>query len=878
MKLMRRLTLLFFVLCLLPFALFGQSSDSYLMKGKIVSGEDNTAMAGVTVIIFDADSSDVQTTFSDKNGGFLLADIKPGKYTLLVRSVGFVTYRQDILIEKNIYGKEITLDPDVLEFGNVEVRAEFARDSSLTQTSIQRISATSVQELAGGQGDVINMLKVTPSVTSTSDYSSQLIVRGGDANQNLFYLDDIEIYSPYQANGAGSIFNPSVIRNLDFYSGAFPARYGDRLSSVLVINSTTGNPRSPFNADVTVDATTATATLNGALPFMDGSWIISGRKTYFDSFANTYSKAIVTKNDIAFPDFYDFTGKVQLRPAESHTLSLIGLFNEEIIDWISQEDQFGELETSRSKFLGDQKSANRAFGISWGFNPTSWFQSKVYTNWYRNIGDNGLGGVFRPGVVPRHVSGPGGWESPVGPNDKIAIDYQQNYSFDKYSTGSRIHFDLPRNSVEVGGGIDYLKNNLDVDLGLNAYGDSVFTSFENTAGMLEAIADTIQSNNNNIRYSAYIQDRIEVIKSRLFVRPGLRYSYYGINKEDFLLPRFSLSFTPSNGFTIRAGAGRYVQSPGFEKLIEPDNIFNISKFQDVSGLEAETSVQYVLGLSKVLSDKWKFSVEGYYKTYDKLITNKYELRERLVDVFVPDTHERITTLDPANYTFELQEVYELTDIPINNGEGTSKGLEFMLQKFSHPDDRWSGWFSYVLAKSERTETIQGERITYPFDYDRRHTFNLILNRGLNDKWDVGVSWRYGSGLPYTQPIALKPMTYTFEGEGYFIADFDTELIQMNPDFGGVDNINQKRYDPYNRIDLRIRYKNQAPGFNYFVYLDLINVINNQNVQSYKYVMYIVDPNPEGTDPRFRRPSGAELKKEPIFMYPFIPSLGVNISF
>ena len=115
-----------------------------------------------------------------------------------------------------------------------------------------------------------------PSVTSTSDYSSQLIVRGGEANQNLFVLDDIEIYSPYQANGVGSLFNPNVIRDMDFYAGAFPASFGDRLSSVLVINTTTGNPTKVLETQFEVDATRCCINDEGSAPFlgiiMDSKW------------------------------------------------------------------------------------------------------------------------------------------------------------------------------------------------------------------------------------------------------------------------------------------------------------------------------------------------------------------------------------------------------------------------------------------------------------------------------------------------------------------------------------------------------------------------------------------------------------------------------
>ena len=844
------------------------------VQGRITSAEDNTPLAGVTVALLDSDSIVVAAGSTNDSGNYLLQRAPTGEFTLMARFIGFKVFRQNVSLTGGIFELDIELEPGLVEFGELQVTAGFILDSSSTITSIQRITSTQVQTLAGGQGNVFNMLKVTPSVTSTSDYSSQLIVRGGDPDQNLFYLDDIEVYSPYQANGVGSIFNPNLIRNMDFYAGAFPARYGDRLSSVLAINTTTGDPGKALHAKADIDATVASATLKGRLPFWQSSWIVSGRKTYFDSFANTYAQAIVTKNDIAFPDFYDFGGKLEFKPGGINTISFVGLYSDEVIDWIAREDQFGETNKDRDNFVGEQHSVNKALGGSWVFSPAPFFQSRVYANWYQNTGDNGIDGAFIPGVVP----GVGMWTPPFSPGDRIVIDYSQQYSFDKYSTGARFNLTLPRNDIEVGGGYDELINNLNIDLDLNALGEELFGSFQRASGILEALGDTVNSDTENFRYSAYVQNRVEVIKSTLFVQPGVRYAYYGINGESFWLPRFGLSFIPAKGLTIRVGAGQYVQSPGFEKLIEPDNIFNVSKFQDVETLEAERSNQLVLGVTKAVSDLWQIEVEGYYKTYDNLITNLYEQNERLVDIFDPISNAGNTALNPANYRFELQQVYEISDTPINNGEGESMGIEFMIQKFPALGDMWSGWFSYMLAKSERTEDILGERITYPFDYDRRHSFNLILNRVINKRWDIGFTWRFGTGLPYTQPISLKPMTFNYQGDGFFISDAETGFIQLNPDFGGVDNINQKRYRPYNRVDLRARYKNQKGDLKYEVFVDLINVLNNQNIQSYKYVLYIIDPNPPGVPDHLRQPTGVSLKKEPIFMYPFIPSLGITLEF
>lgn len=855
---------------------FSQETYSNI-EGTVQSKEDNSPLIGVTLELFNAADTRIAASVTDANGRFNLDRIPYGSYELVVRYIGFEEYRLDLNLPSDVEQRlRIFMDQEVLSIGEIQVQASRFQDSTSTQTSIQRISSTQVQSLAGGQGNVFNLLKVIPSVTSTSDYSSQLIVRGGEANQNLFVLDDIEIYSPYQANGVGSLFNPNVIRDMDFYAGAFPASFGDRLSSVLVINTTTGNPVKALESQLEVDATIASLTLKGALPFWDASWIVSGRKTYFDSFANTFAQRVVTQNEIAFPDFQDVTAKVELRPGTGHSISFNGLMSNDVIDWIAREDQFGELDSDRENFSGDQASTNKAAGVRWTYSPSPFFQSHVYGNYYMNTGDNGIAGTFRPGVIPGNSFG--GWESPVSDTDSIVIDYSQNYSFEKYTAGTRFFFTFPRHEIEIGGGYDRLVNNLDIQLGLNELGQEMFSNFESASGMLEAFGDTLTSEADTDRLYAYGQYRFELWKNRVFIQPGFRYVEYGINDEDYLLPRFSISVLPAKGWTVRLGGGTYVQSPGFEKLIEPDNIFNVSKFKEVGGLESEQSQQLVLGITKTIGNDWQIEVEAYAKEYQNLITRLYQNLIVLEDIFNPTTNVGNTMLNPENYRFEVQRQWKLTDIPINNGTGSSQGVEFLVQKFPSFDNQWSGWFSYIWAKSERTEEMNGETFSYPFDFDRRHTMNLIANYRINPKWDVSMTWRYGTGLPYTEPIGLDPMNFIWKGDAFFISDAETGNIQLNPDFGELDNVNQQRYPAYNRVDIRAQYSGQTSQIKYNFYLDLVNMLNSKNVQSYKYVLYLVDPNTPGTPDFLRKGSWVELKREPVYMFPFIPTVGMKLRF
>ncbi|WP_018128113.1 TonB-dependent receptor [Balneola vulgaris] len=844
--------------------------------GTIYSGEDNSPLAGVNVVLLNADSTYLKATSTDGNGDYRFTNIDEGAFIITASFVGFKRYQKEIYTIGSRFEYDITMIPDLLVINELEVMANFMQDSSSVQPSVLSISSLQIEGLAGGQGNVFNLLKAVPGVTSAGDFSSQLVVRGGEPNQNLFFIDEIEIYSPYQASGVGSIFNKSLIRNIDFFSGAFPAKYGDRLSSVVVVHTTTGRPTKPLEGSIDVNASIASATFKGATSGIEGDWIISGRRTYYDTFASTFSNAVTTKNEVAFPDFYDVGGLLELRPKKGHRINFSGLYSHEVVDWVFREDQFGELANNRSDILGDQEGVNRALGVSYSIQTTAALRYKAYTNWYKNSGFNDLDGQFKPGLSKKVGGGPGD-DPPVDPNDEILINYDQDTHFQKYSIGNRLNINSGRHAIELGGGVDWMTNQIDADLGLNEYGTTIFESFESSSKLLEAVADTINSTQDSYRYHTYVQDKIEALNERLFFQPGLRYTYYGINEEQFLLPRFGFSWIPAKGLTVRGGYGQYVQSPGFEKLIDPDDIFSVSKFNDLKQLKAEKSTQYVLGVSKQFFENWLIEVEGYYKTFDDLITGRYGPVNRLVEDYQPGDHSSITPLDPDNYQLFLEEVNEITDDPVNNGEGTSFGVEVMLQKYAQSSTDWYGWLSYAFAHSERSEEILGNRITYPFDYDRPHTFNFILNQNINRNWRFGIAWRMASGLPYTEPINLKPMTYLYQTRGYFIVD-SNGLIRMNPDFGGPENINQSRTPSYSRLDVRVGYNNTTPTFDYSVYLEIINFLNQKNVQSYNYVLYIDDPNHPDVAPWLRAPSGVIMRKEPVFMYPFLPSIGFSIDF
>jgi hypothetical protein len=210
----------------------------------------------------------------------------------------------------------------------------------------------------------------------------------------------------------------------------------------------------------------------------------------------------------------------------------------------------------------------------------------------------------------------------------------------------------------------------------------------------------------------------------------------------------------------------------------------------------------------------------------------------------------------------------LTSIPVNEGRGNAYGVEVLLEKRrTLKTDRFNGWISYALAFADRFR----DNLTIPFNYDQRHTVNIVGDYKLNSWLDLGVRWRYGSGFPYTPPVGVKPRVVPLdESETTWAIQRETLLgdkVIFSLDYGDEANQNASRLPAYHRLDFRLTAHFNTSYARWQIYLDIINAYNNQNVIAYQYD---VVPDPEGGLPIFKR--------EAQGMLPIFPSIGVNLRF
>lgn len=244
-------------------------------------------------------------TSTDERGNFIFPKvIVDNNYSLTVTYVGFKDKKIFVNVQKNrITHVNVELIPDDIELGTVLKTAEKINTDQVAEVSLQRITVKELENLPRGvEMDILHSLQFLPGVSSTGDVTSRYYVRGSASHQNLVMINNTTVYNPFHALGMFSIIDPDIINNLDFYKGGFPADYGGRVSSILNLLTKDGN-KNNYNFAATTSLLTGKVLAEGPIP--NGSFILSGRKTYSDQIL----KKFLNYKSIPL-DFYDLSFKV----------------------------------------------------------------------------------------------------------------------------------------------------------------------------------------------------------------------------------------------------------------------------------------------------------------------------------------------------------------------------------------------------------------------------------------------------------------------------------------------------------------------------------------------------------------------------------------
>ncbi len=345
------------VLLLLLFGLVSVQAafaQKFSISGTIKEKKTGEVLIGASVVVVE----NKNTGCISNEYGFYSLTMEKGKYKILFRYMGFKDQAFEIDLNKNLTLNIDAESSEGKELNEVTVSAKNnnvkTAQMGLTKIDIKEIQAIPV---LFGEKDVMKTIQLMPGVKAVGEGKSGFYVRGGASDQNLILLDEAIVYNPSHLLGFFSTFNSDAIKDLTLYKGTAPANYGGRLSSVMDVKMKEGNNQE-YHVDGGIGIISSKLNIEGPIKKDQGSFLVSGRRTYADLLLSLSSDTLVKKTKLYF---YDLNAKLNYKFGKKDRLYLSGYFG---------RDDLG---------LGS------IFGINWG-NATGtlrWnhiFSDKIFSN------------------------------------------------------------------------------------------------------------------------------------------------------------------------------------------------------------------------------------------------------------------------------------------------------------------------------------------------------------------------------------------------------------------------------------------------------------------------------------------------------------------
>jgi len=355
------------------------SGQNGIISGFVTDSSSGEALIGANVVLIESGKG----MATEMNGYYIIQGVAEGTYTLMVSYVGFKTYRTPVSIAAGESKKiNVTLSEKMVEMTEVEVTAERLQRRNNIQPSKINLSPRMMKAApALAEPDLFRTIQALPGVLTTSEFSTGLVIRGGNTDQNLILLDGITVYNPSHLGGVFSNFIVDGVKEAELIKGGYNAEYGGRLSAVLNVISREGN-RNKFKGKANLSLLSAQTTLEG--PFYKGAWLVSGRRTYFDVLL---PKVLPEGTASKIPPyyFYDIQSHIfsDITSQDRVSISFYNGIDDLIFDTFGLTAKWGNNTVSThyrrvfsERLIGNFLIANSIFFTEFGLGGSSGIQSK----------------------------------------------------------------------------------------------------------------------------------------------------------------------------------------------------------------------------------------------------------------------------------------------------------------------------------------------------------------------------------------------------------------------------------------------------------------------------------------------------------------------
>jgi hypothetical protein len=724
------------------------------------------------------------STTTNVNGYFELEIPANKKTKLAIQLLGYK--KQIVTIE--------TLEPNarkqieaVLEEKINEIAGVTIEDRAQERTTLTRIDPKTIRVQVNPNGSLESILKTLPGVVSNNELSSTYSVRGGSFDENLVYVNDIEVYRPFlvrsgQQEGLSFAYS-NMVSSIQFSAGGFDAKYGDKMSSVLDIK---------YRKATAFGGSASAGILGGNLHFEGCSR--NHRFTYQFGARhkqNSYLlKTLETKGDYK-PKFSDVQTYLTYDVNENFELAFLGNYaqNNYAFTPTNRTTDFGTLQQFlRFTVYYDGNEKNKYTTTTGAFTatykPNTRTKLKFITSNFTTIeqeNDNTQGQYYIDEV-----------ETTPGSSNLGDVKFNRGVgtflNHTRNELNARVSYAEHKGTYQAATmqhlwGARIQNENIVDRISEWQYNDSSGYSIPNSANL--QLPYVLKSNLalQSTRVSGYYQNNYNASDSAVFgVSGGVRFSYWDVNKQFLISPRVTLSILPkwNKKYAFRLSTGVYNQPPFYREMRDFKGQLNTS-------LKAQQSIHFVGAMSRSFTmwqRSFKFTTEAYYKILNNLVP------------------------------YEVDNV-RLRYFATNNSKGYAYGADAKLNgEFVKNAESWFS-LSYLKTAENLTNDSYynyynkgGEKIITGYTFDDVKADSLqqtpgFIRRPTDQRVTLGIFFQdyiprfpwvrmnlnliYGSGLPYGPPthkkyqqvLSMRPYRRVDIGTAFIIKDENKTYTTKN---------------------------------------------------------------------------------------------------
>lgn len=753
-----------------------KAKSKFTVSGYVTDRNSSETLIGANVL----ESRSQQGTATNAYGHYSIT-LPAGEVSLRFSYLGYHTVSHSFSLSNdttlNIGMSDANLLQEVVIVSDKKETGNLATGMGAMEIPIAQIKQTPNML---GEADVMKVIQLMPGVQPGTDGTAGLHVRGGGPDQNLILLDGVPVYNIDHLFGFFSVFTPEAVKKVTLFKGSFPARFGGRLSSVIDVRTNDGDMKK-FHGSFGIGLLSSKLSLEGPIVKDKTSFNISARRSYIDLLTKPFMPA---DEKFAYY-FYDLNAKINHKFSDRSRLFLSAYHG---------KDHFSTKYTDTWN-SGEMSSTDKS-NLDWG-------NTIVSARWNYIFG-NRLFGNMTAAYNNYYLDMDWRGDEQYLPSAGKAKQSQYGTT---YQSGIRdlsflTDFDYnptPAHHIKFGTGYLYHTFRPEVTT----------TKVTDREGSVTTQDTTYRNAGGKDIYghelSAYVEDDWS-IGDRLRMNLGLHASLFNVQGKSYhsLQPRLSMRYQATEGIAFKASYTQMSQSVHLlssSPIAMPTDLW-VPVTKKIKPMQ---SYQYGAGVYYTGIRGWEFSAESYYK----------------------DMHNVLEYKDGVSFLGSSSGWEDKVDM----GTGRAMGVEFMVQKLT---GRTTGWLSYTLAKSDRKfaqgSVNNGER--FPYKYDRRHSFNLVVNHRLGKRVELSASWVFFSGstttIPQQRTMLIVPGSNADSGSSDYFGNFGEA---RKPEVTSADYIvrrNNFRLPSSHRLNLSVNFNKKTKRGVRTWNISLYNVYNAMN--------------------------------------------------